>query len=268
MIVDYHMHLRNGSEEIAHDTWTVDPFVDAARAAGVDEIGFTEHIYYFKQTRSLWDVPYQSGRCVYDIEKYVQAVVSARGRGLPVKLGLEVDYVRGREEETRELLAPYPWDYLLGSVHFIDGLGVDGEEPRLLDVFGVDEAWRVYFETLAAAARSGLFDALSHPDLVKIFGVRPDSFDYAAIADAIAESGVAVEVSTAGLRKPVGELYPDPAFLAACREREVPVTLASDAHSPDVVGRDFDRALELMRSAGYETVTVFEQRQARQEPLG
>ena len=268
MIVDYHMHLRNGSEEIAHDTWTVDPFVEAARGAGVDEIGFTEHIYYFKQTSSLWDVPYQSERFVYDIEKYVQAVVSARERGLPVKLGLEVDYVRGREDETRELLAPYPWDYLLGSVHFIDGLGVDGEEPRLLDVVGVDEAWRVYFETLAAAARSRLFDALSHPDLVKIFGVRPDSFDYSDTADAIAESGVAIEVSTAGLRKPVGELYPDPAFLSACRERGVPVTLASDAHSPDVVGRDFDRALELMRSAGYETVTVFEQRRARQEPLG
>jgi histidinol-phosphatase (PHP family) len=88
------------------------------------------------------------------------------------------------------------------------------------------------------------------------------------VVKAIVESGVAVEVSTAGLRKPVGELYPDPGFLAACRERDVPVTLASDAHSPDVVGRDCDLALELLRSAGYETVTVFERRQARKEPLG
>jgi histidinol-phosphatase (PHP family) len=268
VIVDYHMHLRNGREEIAHDTWTVEPFVEAARVAGVDEIGFTEHVYYFKQTRTLWTVPYHTERCVHDIEPYVDAVVLARERGLPVKLGLEVDYVPGREEEMRELLAPYPWDYLLGSLHFIGDLGVDGEAPRLLDAVGVEEAWALYFETLAAAARSGLFDSLSHPDLVKIFGVRAGSFDYGPVVDAISESGVAVEVSTAGLRKPVRELYPHPEFLAACRERDVPVTLASDAHSPDVVGRDFDLALELLRGAGYDTVTVFEQRRGRQVPLG
>jgi histidinol-phosphatase (PHP family) len=261
------MHLRNGREEIAHDTWSVEPFVEAARAAGIDEIGFTEHGYYFQQTRSLWTVPYQAERCVYDLEPYVEAIAQARERGLPVKLGLEVDYVPGREDETRELLAPYPWDYLLGSIHYIDGLGVDGE-PRLLDAVGVQEAWGRYFETLAGAASSGLFDSLSHPDLVKIFGERAQTFDYAPVAEAIAESGVAVEVSTAGLRKPVRELYPHPDFLAACRERGVPVTLGSDAHSPEVVGRDFDRARELLRSAGYETVTVFERRRARQEPLG
>ena len=267
MIVDYHMHLRNERGEIAHATAAVDPFVESARAAGVDEIGFTEHIYYFKQTRSLWTVPYHTERCIYDIEAYVSAVVSARGRGLPVKLGLEVDYVAGREDETRELLAPYPWDYLLGSLHYIDGLGVD-DEPRLVDAVGVEEAWRIYFERLAAAAGSALFDSLSHPDLVKIFGERAASFDYGPVVAAIAGSGVAVEVSTAGLHKPVRELYPHPEFLAACRAREVPVTLASDAHYPHEVGRDFARALELLRSTGYDTVTVFEQRRTRQEPLG
>jgi histidinol-phosphatase (PHP family) len=267
VIVDYHMHLRNEHEEIAHDTSHVDAFVDSARAAGVDEIGFTEHGYYFTQLRTLWSVSYQTERCVYDIEPYVDAVIQARERGLPVKLGLEVDYAPGREDETRALLAPYPWDYLLGSVHWIDGLGVDGE-PRLIDEVGVEDAWRRYFESLARAARSGLFDSLSHPDLVKIFGDRVEDYDYTEIAGAIAESGVAVEVSTAGLRKPVGELYPHPQFLAACRERDVPVTTGSDAHKPSLVGRDFDRARELLRAAGYETVTVFERRDARQAPLG
>jgi histidinol-phosphatase (PHP family) len=267
VIVDYHMHLRSERAEIAHETAAVEPYVEAARAAGVDEIGFTEHVYYFRQTRSLWTVPYQTTRCVHDIEPYVEAVVQARGRGLPVKLGLEVDYVPGREEETRAMLAPYPWDYLLGSVHFIDGLGVDGE-PRLVDSVGVEETWRRYFETLTGAARSGLFDCLSHPDLVKIFGDRAESFDYGPVVDAIAESGIAVEVSTMGLHKPVRELYPSPEFLRACRERGVPVTTGSDAHEPRVVGRDFDRSRELLRTAGYDTVTVFEQRQAREVPLG
>ncbi len=266
MIVDYHMHLRNDREEIAHDTGAVSAFVDAARAAGVDEIGFTEHGYYFTQLRTLWSVPYQSERCAYDLEQYVDAVVQARDRGLPVKLGLEVDYVPGREDETRALLAPYPWDYLLGSVHWIDGLSVDGD-PRLVDEVGVESAWHRYFETLALAAGSGLFDSLSHPDLVKIFGDRADAFDYSTVADAIAESGTAIEVSTAGLRKPVGELYPHPDLLRACRERAVPVTTGSDAHVPSLVGRDFDQARELLSSAGYETVTVFERRRRRQEPF-
>jgi histidinol-phosphatase (PHP family) len=266
VIVDYHMHLRNEREEIAHDMHSVEPFVEAARVAGVDEIGFTEHAYYFTQLRTLWSVPYQVERCVYDLDAYVDAVLQARERGLPVKLGLELDYVAGREDETRALLSSYPWDYLLGSVHFVDGLGIDGA-PRLSDEVGVEEMWRRYFETLGRAARSRLFDSLSHPDLAKVFGDRID-FDYADISDAIAESGVAVEVSTAGLRKPVGELYPHPDFLAACRERGVAVTTGSDAHVPSLVGCDFDRSRELLLAAGYETVTIFDRRRARQEPLG
>jgi histidinol-phosphatase (PHP family) len=266
VIADYHLHLRDEREGIAHGASSVEPFVAAARAAGVDEIGFTEHVYYFRQTRRLWSVPYHVERCNHDLDAYVEAVTDVKQRGLPVKLGLEVDYVPGREEETRALLAPYPWDYLLGSIHFIGSDAVDGR-PRLVDAVGVEEAWRRYFELLARAAASGLFDALSHPDLVKVFGDHVPGFDYEPVAEAIAAGGVAMEVSTGGLRKPVAELYPDPRLLVACRERDVPVTLASDAHVPALVGRDFDRALELLRSAGYETITIFERRQSRQVPF-
>ena len=240
-------------------------------ARGVDEIGFTEHVYYFRQTRPLWHVPYHAERCSHDLEPYVDAVARARsGRGLPVKLGLEVDYVPEREDETRELLAPYPWDYLLGSVHFIDGFGVDGE-PRADRRSRVDEAWRRYFDPLAAAARSGLFDSLSHPDLVKVFGSarRRVVRLCGQVADAIADSGVAVEVSTAGLRKPVGELYPDPDLLAACRERGVPVTIASDAH---VAGARRARLRPCARAARARSATRRSPSsnggKARQEPLG
>jgi histidinol-phosphatase (PHP family) len=271
VILDYHMHLRGIGEgregPLDHRVEAIEPYVDAARAAGVDEICFTEHVYYFRQTRALWHVPYHTERCVYDLEPYVAAILRAKDEGLPVKLGLEVDYARGREEETRELLAPYPWDFVLGSIHFIEGLGVDGA-PRLLDAVGIDEAWRRYFDELAAAASSGLFDSLSHPDLVKVFGARPDRALekelHLQVVEAIAGAGVAVEVSTAGLRKPVGELYPDPHLLELCQARGVPVTLAADAHEPGLVGRDFDRAFELLRSAGYETITAFDGRRPRQ----
>ena len=265
MIVDYHMHLRDEEERIAHTIEAAERFVETAAARGVDEIGFSEHVYYFRETRPLWTVPYHVERCVYDLEPYVEAVVEAKHRGLPVKLGIEVDYVRGLEEETRALLAPYPWDFVLGSVHFVDGLGIDGR-PRLLDTVGVEETWRRYFEELAAAARSGLFDVLAHPDVVKIWGERPAAVDYSTLLAAL--DGVCLEVSSAGLRKPVGELYPDPALLRAAREQGVPITLASDAHVPRLVGEDFDRALALARDAGYDTVTVFDGRVGRQEPLG
>ena len=159
-----------------------------------------------------------------------------------------------------DVLAPYPWDFLLGSVHWIDGLAVD-QRPGLWADNTVEEVWGLYARELAAAARSGHFDALSHPDLVKIFGDRVE-WDWQPVIDAL--DGVALEVSTAGLHKPVGELYPDAALLRGARR----ITLASDAHLAEDVGRDLDQAVEYARAAGFETVTVFEARSARQEPLG
>ncbi len=276
MIVDYHMHPRRpggspGVEDLDHTLEAVERYVEAAARAGVDEIGFTEHVYYFRETRRLWTAPYQVDRCRFELEPYVDAVVEGKRRGYPVKLGLEVDFVPGREEETRALLEPYPWDYLLGSIHFLDDLGIDGP-PRLVDAVGVDEAWRRYFAALAAAARSGLFDSLAHPDLVKIFGDRPDAGLttrlYADAADAVAEAGVAVEISSAGEYKPVAEPYPAAALLRAFRGRGVPITLASDAHLAENVGRGLERVVAHARAAGYDTVTVLEGRGKRQEPLG
>jgi histidinol-phosphatase (PHP family) len=271
VIVDYHMHLRDPNERIDHSVEAVEKFVQAAAERGIDEIGFTEHVYCFEQTQQLWSQDYMLERCIYDLDRYVGAVVEAKERGLPVKLGLEVDYFPGTEAELRDTLACYPWDYLLGSVHFVDGFPVD-QEPGLVEKLGPHEAWRRYFVWLRNAARSGLFDSLSHPDLVKHHGPRPDAeavqLLHEETADAIEAAGVCVEVSAAGLHKPVRELYPDPPFLAACHARGVPITLASDAHAPQIVGRDLDRAIDLSRAAGYQTVTIFDRRKRRQEPLG
>jgi len=278
MIVDYHMHLRRPGvgevEEIDHTVEAAERFVEVARERGVDEIGFTEHVFYFRQTRSLWTHPWYVERCVYDLDTYVDAVLEAKRRGLPVKLGLEVDYVSGLERETFDALEPYPWDFLVGSVHMIEGHGIDSDPAEgLWKHFPVSEVWRRYFIALRGAARSGLFDVLAHPDLVKIFGMRPSTEEvllhHEETADALeAVGGLALEISTGGRRKPVGELYPDRGLLEACHARGVPITTASDAHLPADVGRDFDEAIEFARSAGYTTVTVFDGRQARQEPLG
>jgi histidinol-phosphatase (PHP family) len=273
MIVDYHMHLR-GSDDLPRGRYSAEraaEYVRQARAAGVDEIGFSDHIFYFRQTESLWEIPWLLERVADDLDEYVTAVEDAKRRGLPVKLGLEVDYFPGIATEVARVLEPYPWDYLLGSVHFVDGIPVD-QEPGLVDELPVEDAWRCYFAWVVEAAGSGLFDVLAHPDLVKVFGRRPSAEVAQALqlelAEAAARGNVCVEVSAAGLHKPVAELYPDAELLELCRERDVPITLASDAHRPEHVGRDVVRAAALARGVGYETVTVFEGRERRQEPLG
>lgn len=260
MIVDYHMHLRDEAGDLDFTVEAVERFVDRAAERGVDEIGFTEHVYYFRQTREAWRLPYQTERCRHDLDVYVGAVEEAKARGLPVKLGLEVDWWPPHGDAVFEALAPYRWDFLLGSVHWLGEQAVDSPP-------GLDDP-RPYLAAVADAARSSRFDVLSHLDLAKIYGLEIEPSLYGPLADAVAESGCAVEISTAGWRKPVGEIYPAPPLLAELGSRGVPVTLASDAHEPRLVGEDFERALDVAREAGYETVTVFDARSARQEPLG
>ena len=275
MIVDLHMHLRGPSDgregPIEHTVEAVERYVEAAARNGVDEIGFTEHVYYFHQFEPLVEHPYQRSRIGHDLDAYVDAVVEAKRRGLPVKLAVELEHFEGREAEVADVLAPYPCDYVLDSVHIVDGEAVD-MRPGLWARLPVEEVWRRYFVTLRGLARSGLVDVLAHPDLPKIYGKRPSdeavAFHLEETADAVEAAGVAVEVSTAGLRRPVAELYPAPAFLDACRARGVGVTTASDAHVARDVGRDFDQALAALEQAGYDSVTVFDGRRAREEPLG
>ncbi len=162
----------------------------------------------------------------------------------------------------------------VGSVHFIGDAAVDHEGWDVWESKGnPDEVWSRYFTALAECARSGLFDILAHPDLVKVWGgarplpERDPRFFYEPAVEAIAESGIAVEVSTAGLRKPVGEIYPAPAFAEMCVEAGAVFALSSDAHLPAQVGFGYDRAAEFLADLGVEEICVFERRQRRLEPL-
>jgi histidinol-phosphatase (PHP family) len=275
VIVDYHMHLRGprvgGHEPLDHTVEAVERFVATARANGIDEICFTEHVYYFRQTQTLWSLPYHLERCTFDLDAYVEAVLEAKRRGLPVKLGLEIDRVPGRQDELAEIVDPYPWDLLLGSVHEVLDYAVD-QKPGIWERLSVEDVWRGYVVSVSDLAASGHVDVMAHPDLAKIYGRRPAPDVLVELHDTLAASlaaaGVAVEVSTAGLRKPVRELYPSEALLRAFRGRGVPITIASDAHEPHLVGDEFGAALDLVRLVGYDTVSVFDGRQGRQEPLG
>jgi histidinol-phosphatase (PHP family) len=195
-------------------------------------------------------------------------------RGAGLKLGVECDFVPGAVDRTANLLEAHDFDYVVGSVHFVGEAAVDHEGWDVWEGRGdADEVWRRYFEALAECARSGLFDILAHPDLVKVWGParplpeRDLRHYYEPAVEAIAESGIAVELSTAGLRKPVGELYPAPAFAEMCVEAGAPFALSSDAHLPEQVGFGYDRALELLADLGVEEISVFTGRRRRLEPL-
>ncbi|MCB0830640.1 MAG: histidinol-phosphatase HisJ family protein, partial [Solirubrobacterales bacterium] len=205
-----------------------------------------------------------------DIDQYVEAV-----RSSPIKLGIEGDYIVGAEEKLEAMLGSRPFDYVVGSVHFLGDYSLDTEDYTIWDGSqDPDDIWRRYFETLAAAARSGLFDILAHPDLVKVWGRagRLPSVDprtiYEPAIEAIAETGIAVEVSTAGLRKGVGEIYPAPAFMEMCVEAGAVFTLSSDAHEPGQIGFRYREGIDFLRSHGVAEIATFEGRAREMNPLG
>ncbi len=174
----------------------------------------------------------------------------------------------------RRLIDSHPWDYIIGSVHFIADRAVDHDGYDIWETSNPDEVWSSYFESLGAAAASGLFDVLAHPDLVKVWGrdkpdpPRPLREYYELAIDQIAGADVAIEISTAGLRKPVGEIYPARELLEMCVAAGKPVSLSSDAHEPEWIGHGYDRALALLGECGVEQVSVFEGRRRREVPLG
>jgi histidinol-phosphatase (PHP family) len=173
------------------------------------------------------------------------------------------------------LLEGRGWDYVIGSVHFVGDEAVDHPDWDIWSTRSVDpeKVWRRYFEWLGEAARSGLFDILAHPDLVKVWGTerpRPEGDlrrFYELAIEGIAEAGVAIEVSTAGLRKPVGERYPADAFLAMCLDAGCPIVLSSDAHLPEHVGYEYVSTVEWLVERGVRELCVFEGRERRLEPI-
>jgi histidinol-phosphatase (PHP family) len=274
MLTDYHLHLRPdelGAKPVEHFTQAnIQRYRDAASERDIAELGVSEHIYRFTQALDIWQHPLWREFAHDDIDEYACFVREETD----LRLGIEADFIPGTEDRTAALLEAHNFDYVVGSVHFLRDHALDMDD---YSVWGsgrsAEDIWRTYFLTLGEAARSGLFDILAHPDLVKVWGrERPfpegDLRRYYELAlDGIAESGVAIEVSTAGLRKRAEEIYPAPALLAMCVEAGVPVALSSDAHRPQDVGADYDRALELLESVGVSELCVFERRERRLEPI-
>jgi len=239
----------------------------AARSLGLPEMGFADHLPLFH----LDDPTLAMAQA--DLPLYIDKVRELQEihADYPVRLGIEADYISTHLDEVAETLARYKFDYVYGSVHFMGGWGIDQSRFKYeFESRDINEVYESYFGLVMDAARTGLFDVMTHLDVVKKYGHRP-TIDmkplYREVAGTLAKSDVAVELNASGLSRPVGEIYPSREILEILHEYGVPITFGSDAHKPSQVGREFDQLLSLARSAGYTDYVGFAGRQRIPQPL-
>lgn len=267
-LVDYHVH----TARCGHAVGSMEAYVERAIERGVQELGFSDHLYLYWLPAHERDP--ELGMAEWELEHYVEDVTRCRERysaDIVIRLSTEADFIPGQERALERILRQYDWDYVVGSVHFLGAWGFD--DSRYLAEFerwDRDKLYSHYFDIVGQSAETGLFDVIGHADLVKKFGHFPEDDqqgNYDRLAARLAQAGVCAEVNTAGLRKPCGEMYPHPDLLRAFRESGVPITFGSDAHAPGEVAADFAAAAALMRGAGYDTYVTFAERQRHSRPL-
>ncbi|OEF98504.1 histidinol-phosphatase [Desulfuribacillus alkaliarsenatis] len=262
MLTDYHVHVERGKYQLE---W-LQKFIDKAKEEGITELGISEHAYRFKETKEILYNPWIAKRQTESIDEYLDMLFTARENGINIKVGIEMDYIPGKEEAIQNFLEKYPWDYVIGSIHWIDQWGFDLSEMK--DEWSkrnVTDVYKVYFETLLKLTESKLFDIVGHFDVIKIFGhvpeMRDDLFQLIdQVIDSIATNNLVVEVSTAGYRKPVRELYPKPEWLSKFYEKDIPICLSSDAHTPEDVGSGYEDVIPLIAEVGYDKLAIFNKR--------
>ncbi|HWQ76133.1 MAG TPA: histidinol-phosphatase HisJ family protein [Syntrophomonas sp.] len=255
MLVDYHVHALAHGEYKGDREW-LSAFVEKACNIGIVEMGFSEHDEFMAGLDPA----------------VFQQVQGDYRQDIKLRLGIEIDYIPGKEAELAHMISQVDYDYTIGSVHFIDGWAFD--HPDYKELFGnrdIDAIYGRYAQILMQMADSRLFDIAGHIDLVKIWGHRPrqrKAADYfRPVFAKIKQAGMTVEINSAGLRKPVGEIYPADELLSILYEMNIPITLGSDAHHPDQMGAGLAEAREAAIKAGYKNITVFDQRRSSSIPI-
>ncbi|WP_025690801.1 histidinol-phosphatase HisJ [Paenibacillus zanthoxyli] len=266
MLIDYHTH----HERCGHAVGKLEDYVRRGIELGLKQLGLSDHLplvhvdpaqYYPEMAMPLEELPRYVEECLALKERY---------RGvIDIRVGLEADYIEGYEEEIRELLAPYPWDYLIGSVHFLGEWditdfrqvhGWEGQDPLAV--------YRRYYQAISKAASSGIYDIIGHMDVIKRFGYGPDTpegqaevkeLELSALRR-IADAGIAMELNASGLFKPCAEMFPAPYVLKQALELGIPLTLGSDAHDPAKLGEGLAEARKLLWDTGFRELAVFDSR--------
>ena len=260
---DYHVHLHRGPYAL---DW-LDRFLDTARQVGVTELGIAEHFHFFRESFPILDnefVRRHTERRLNGPGGYLAFIEEVRSRGLPVKAGLEVDYVPEKELETAQAIRGLPIDFVIGSVHWIGDWGFD-LDPRSWEGRSVAESYDRYYTILARAAESGLFDILGHPGSIGYFGHRPpapllEEFEE-RFFERVSGLGLCLEINSGGFRRPCRHLFPREETLSEVRRTGLPIVVSSDAHGPEEVGYGFTRVRALLRNAGFAETSRFTNRQ-------
>lgn len=255
ILPDYHIHTTLCN----HAYGTMEEYVVKAMERGITEMGFAEHMPVMPESHlciSYDDLPY-----------YIERVLALRDKFknyISIKLGAEMDMNLNRIDEIGKIIEKSDFDYVIGSIHYLDNWPFD--QKQYINVFKKTDLTKLYekfFRTVIEAAKTGLYDITGHIDNLKRMGFHPPSdvkYFYDEAASVLKEMNLTAELNTSGYDYPAGEAYPSPEFLSAMNKYGVPVTVGSDSHKPNHIGRHFEKANEVLIKAGYKEVAIFEKR--------
>lgn len=273
MHIDYHTH----HERCGHAVGKLEDYVKRGVELGLQQLGLSDHLplihvdpdnYYPEMAMPLAELPRYVEECLTLKERY---------RGIiDLRVGLEADYIEGYEEQIRELLSPYPWDYLIGSVHFLGEWDIT-DHRQVHGWEGKDEleVYRFYYDAVQKSALSGLYDIIGHMDVIKRFGYGPQTPEGKAEVKelelgtlrVIANSGITMELNASGLTKPCAEMFPAEHLLQEALNLGIPLTLGSDAHDPTKLGDGLQEARHMLWDTGFRELAIFDGRRRTLVPF-
>lgn len=276
MKIDYHMHFEYGS----YDLEWVQGFFESAKKNGVSEIGISEHSHGFIEFKDLYYEElilddsvvgsYQAkwlekNKFKYSLKDYFKFMQMLKEKGYPVKIGIEICNFKN-QEKVKAIIKDYEFDYIIGSVHFLNGWGYDfADIKQVWNDFSLQDIYKWYAEEITNLAQSGLYDVLGHPFNIRLFKNIPE-FDVKPILEQVAtvlkEANMVIDINTGTLyRYPIEEISPYPDFLQVAKKYDLPIITSSDAHKPEDCGRYIDEAINYAKTFGYDSSIIFTNRQ-------
>ncbi len=262
ILPDYHLHTRFCN----HAEGEMESYVEYALGKGLKEIGFADHMPVMPEPHlcmSYKELPVYM-KMIHELQKRYEGKIS-------IKLGCEMDIVTERIDEIKDILQKYHFDYVIGSIHYLAGWPFDQEQYRnVFEKNDIDGIYERFFNVIIKAAETGLYDVVGHIDNIKRMGYRPSGSltpQFEHVASVIKLMNLTVELNTSGIDKACSEAYPSLAFLKMLKNYDIPVTIGSDAHRPEEVGRHFDKAMSILNEVGFEHVVYFKDRERIFKPL-
>lgn len=262
VLIDYHTH----HARCGHAVGELEEYVQRGIEIGLAQLGLSDHMpllhvdpatYLPGMAMPMEQLPEYVEECLLLKEKYKDQI--------DIRVGLEGDYIEGYEEQIERIIKAYPWDYVIGSVHFLGTWDIS--DSRQLEGWEGKDRYEVhaqYYDAVQKAARTGFYDYIGHVDVIKRFNYKPEQDTWLlekAALDTIREQGMAIELNASGLRMPVEEMFPSRRILEYCLQQGIPLTVGSDAHNPARLAQHLDQATDLLRDIGFTQLATFKSRQ-------